>query len=100
MISEEKLKELAEMIGKAIPEGEALQVFSVVPRVGFGDSEARPVMGFVFGDPEDFARLTQVINRGVEEYRMEYGVLAAFERKPAAVSVNGGSQPSLQMHEA
>ena len=51
-------------------------------RVGFGDTEAKPVRAFVLAETaEDFERFQQIISRGQLEYANEPGLSAAVLRQ-------------------
>lgn len=82
MLNEDQVKALVEAITNALPKGEVLHAMTMVPRVGFGDTEAKPVMAFVLTQTaEDFERFRQVVSRGQAEYANEYGLGAAVLRQ-------------------
>ena len=81
MLSEAGLKYLTEALAKVVPDGHILNVLSVLPKVGFADSDVQPVIGFVLGRAEDCARFTQIVDRGISEYQEEMGLSAALFRE-------------------
>ncbi|MFM0174760.1 hypothetical protein PQR33_36145 [Paraburkholderia sediminicola] len=96
-MTEEQVKGLVEAMTGALPAGERLYVINTVPRVGFGDTEARQVTAFVLAEePEDFERFRQIIARGEAEYAEELGMSAAVFRQidmrqawPSAPTIGG-----------
>ncbi|WP_199031389.1 hypothetical protein [Ralstonia sp. ASV6] len=100
MISEEKLKELAEVLAKAIPDGQVLNILTVLPKVGCADSEAQPVIGFVLGRSEDCERFRQVLDRGISEYQNEIGLTAALFRERVGKGAGDAPAPSVKIFEA
>lgn len=77
MLNEEQLKKAVEAFCNALPAGQTFYAMHSLPRVGFGDTEAKPVMALVLAETEeDFRRFEQVINRGIASYREEFGLSA------------------------
>lgn len=77
MLNEEQLKKAVEAFCNALPAGQTFYAMHALPRVGFGDTEAKPVMALVLAETEeDFRRFEQVINRGIASYREEFGLSA------------------------
>lgn len=66
----------------ALPDGAKFHAFVTIPKVGFADDDAGCVRAIVISEKdEDFDRLTQVINKGISEYRNELGLVASALRK-------------------
>ncbi|MGU4702954.1 MULTISPECIES: hypothetical protein [Burkholderia] len=77
MLNEEQLKKAVEAFCNALPAGQTFYAMHTLPRVGFGDTEAKPVMALVLAETEeDFRRFEQVISRGIASYREEFGLSA------------------------
>ncbi len=82
MLTEEQLKKAVEAFCNALPAGQTFYAMNALPRVGFGDVEAKPVMALVLAETEeDFRRFEQVINRGIASYREEFGLSAKVWRE-------------------
>jgi hypothetical protein len=57
MLTENQIKALAEAIINALPKGQELHAMTIDTRVGFGDTDAKPVRAFVLAETaEDFER--------------------------------------------
>ncbi|HDR9761543.1 hypothetical protein KDX16_15770 [Burkholderia vietnamiensis] len=82
MLTEAQLKKAVEAFCNALPAGQTFYAMHALPRVGFGDTEAKPVMALVLAETEeDFRRFEQVFNRGITSYREEFGLSAKVWRE-------------------
>lgn len=95
MLNEEELTKAVEAFCNALPAGQTFYAMHALPRVGFGDMEAKPVMALVLAETEeDFRRFEQVINRGIASYREEFGLSAKVWRE---IDMRGHDEAALDV---
>lgn len=104
MLNEEELTKAVEAFCNALPAGQTFYAMHALPRVGFGDMEAKTVMALVLAETEeDFRRFEQVINRGIASYREEFGLSAKVWREidmrghEAALDVSPGKNGAFEV---
>lgn len=81
MLSQEQLEVALKAFGEALPKGTTVHAMKVTPTVGFTDQGAAPLMALVLAEsPEDFQRISQIVDRGLAAFETEPGLTAALIR--------------------
>lgn len=84
MLSQEQLASALKAFGEALPAGTKLHSLKITPTVGFSDAQAKPVLAFVLAESEeDFHRLSQVIERGMQALESDPGLTSTLLREKA-----------------
>lgn len=82
MITEDQIKAIVHALNDNLPPGTVLHGINMLPRVGFGDRDAKRIIGFIIAErEEDVRRFEQIVARGGAEYQREFGLTAAVSRQ-------------------